>query len=267
MKNYLLLTVIILLSAVVLCTATLSNNGLKPLRSSQPPQDYTGAIAGVYCTDCHSSFGLNTVGGSVVATGLPVGNYTAGQQYNFSIATNHFTSDRKKWGFSIAARNSLEQAVGSFSSTNTNAAINGNELSHLNAVATGLQSAFTYTNLRWTAPLNPGVNDQQITFYIVGLAANSNSNTAGDYVYATTIDAALAVVYSFTGNGNWGNAANWSNGVIPPANLTGNAEIIIDPVIGGTCILDIEQRISNSSKLTVKSGKHLSVNGNLIIAN
>ena len=52
--------------------------------------------------------------------------------------------------------------------------------------------------------------------------------------------------------GGWSNAANWSNGVIPPANLTGNAEIIIDPVIGGTCILDIEQRISNSSKLTVK---------------
>jgi hypothetical protein len=160
--------------------------------STVPPQGYTGAT-GDYCTNCHSSFGLNSGGGNVTTSGLPVGSYVAGQAYDFSLTITHGAADRKRWGFSIKAVNSQGQSVGTFSSTQANAAPNGTELSHNNAVITGSQSSYTYTNLRWTAPANPGVNDRNVTFYYVGNAANQAQGNQGDYIYAGSQAIALPV--------------------------------------------------------------------------
>jgi hypothetical protein len=158
--------------------------------SSQPPTGYTGD-QGDHCNSCHSSFALNSGGGSVTTAGLPAGSFTAGQAYNFSLTIAHGTTDRRRWGFSIKAVNSAGDAVGTFSSTNTNAAVNGDELSHFSAVTTGLQNSFTYNNLRWTAPAAPGPNDNQVTFYYVGNAANNANGNQGDYIYSNTLNVAL----------------------------------------------------------------------------
>jgi hypothetical protein len=234
--------------------------------SSQPPQNYTGAD-GDYCTSCHSSNPLNSVGGSVAANGLPAGTYTAGTPYHFAVSINHSAANRRRFGFSIVARNSLGQNVGTFSGTNPNAANNGNEYAHFNAplLASGTQS-YTYDNLTWTAPVNPGVADQNITFYIVSNAANG-SGSSGDFIYAATVVASLSTTqtYTFTGNGNWSDAANWSNGLLPPAILTGNAAIVIDPPAGAVCVLDVPQQLSAGVSLEVKAGKQFVVNGNLVI--
>jgi hypothetical protein len=232
--------------------------------SSQPPQGHTGAD-GSYCTDCHTTNPLNNAGGGIAITGLPDAGYAPGTTYSFSLNTTHSAADRKRWGFSIEARNALNQAVGSFGSTNANAAINGNELSHKNAIATGSQSSFTYSNLSWTAPSNPSANDQTITFYFVGNAANG-SGSSGDFIYSgTKVISLQPPVYTFTGNGNWDNAANWSNNMLPPAILTGNASIIIDPPAGSECVLNIVQRIQNGATFTVKEGKAFKISGDLII--
>jgi hypothetical protein len=234
--------------------------------SSQPPEGYTGSD-GFYCTNCHSTNPLNSNGGMVVATGLPIAGYTAGTTYNFSIATTHSVADRKRWGFEIAARNSQNQNVGSFSTTNPNAAVNGAELAHNNAVSTDNAASFTYNNLSWTAPSNPGVADQTITFYYAANAANG-AGSSGDFIYAGTARSSLLITYTFTGNGNWTEAANWSNNTIPPADISGsNTQIIIDPPANGECVLNIVQRISGNAKLTVKDGKKFRVSGNLIINN
>ena len=72
-------------------------------------------------------------------------------------------------------------------------------------------------------------------------------------------------IYLFTGNGNWSNAANWRNGLMPPSTLPAGAEIIIDPLITGVCILDAPQNIAPGSKVTVQSNKKFVINGNLNI--
>lgn len=239
------------------------------IRSSAPPQGHTGT-AGIYCNNCHSGNALNASGGSVNINGLPENGYTAGASYNFSINISHGAADRRRWGFSVIAKNSAGITVGSFTSTNPNARNNGEELSHLNAVTFQTSSqSYTYTGLTWTAPAMPLAADENITFYVAGAAANGTGSTAGDFIYATTKNISLLVsqTYTFTGTGNWDDAANWSNNIIPPANISGNAVIIINPQEDGECVLNVEQHISSSANLSVAEGKKFRILGNLIINN
>ncbi len=158
--------------------------------SGVPPSGLTGATGG-YCTNCHGGAALNSGGGSVAVNGLPTGNYVAGQAYNFNLTISHGAANRRRWGFSIKAVNSSGQAVGTFSSTNTNAAPNTDdisELSHNNAVITPDQSSYTYNNLRWVAPATPSAVDQSVTFYYVGNAASGGSGSNGDFIYAGSIN-------------------------------------------------------------------------------
>ena len=85
---------------------------------------------------------------------------------------------------------------------------------------------------------------------------------AWDVAFKLSVNVTL---YLFTGNGLWSNAANWQNGLIPPATLPAGAEIIIDPSAAGECILDRPQNIAPGGKLTVQSNKKLVINGNLTI--
>lgn len=188
----------ITLLSIIFCIAFIFQSAVKsPKYSSVPPTGYTGA-SGDYCVSCHGDFSLNAGGGSVSTTGLPIGTYDAGQEYNFSLNISH-SSSRSRWGFSIAAVNSLGQPVGTFSSTNANASTNNNELSHNGAVSTSSQTSYTYNNLKWTAPASPSNNDKNVTFYYVGNAANGSGSTEGDYIYSgSTVVALPATLTSFT---------------------------------------------------------------------
>ncbi len=85
---------------------------------------------------------------------------------------------------------------------------------------------------------------------------------AWDVAFKLSVNVTL---YLFTANGLWSNAANWQNGLIPPATLPAGAEIIIDPSAAGECILDRPQNIAPGGKLTVQSNKKLIINGNLTV--
>lgn len=65
--------------------------------------------------------------------------------------------------------------------------------------------------------------------------------------------------YIFTGNGNFSDAAQWQNGNKPPAVVPYGVEVIINPLIDGTCILDTPLTLKPGSKLTVPDGKRLVV--------
>lgn len=69
------------------------------------------------------------------------------------------------------------------------------------------------------------------------------------------------VTYYFFGNGNWNNASNWVNQLIPPAILNGKHEIYINP--NGECVLNINQTVSNGAKVTVAKDKKLTITGSL----
>ena len=156
----------------------------KNFYSTQPPLGHTGAPGGNgTCASCHGN--LNTGGGSVTVNGLP-SSFRPGQTYSFSVTINH-PAGGQRWGFAISSENLNGNAVGSFSSTNPNAAINGivTELTHNNAVfSTG--TSYTYTGLTWTAPSVINSGDNRVTFFVVGNAANGNFASTGDFIYTAT---------------------------------------------------------------------------------
>lgn len=91
-----------------------------------------------------------------------------------------------------------------------------------------------------------------------GISADSSALVG---IWQTTIP----IIYTFTGNGNWNVASNWSNNTIPPNTLSAGNEIIINPQPGGQCILNVPYTVSAGAKLTVVAGKNFIVQGNLVV--
>ncbi len=151
-----------------------------------PPPGYTGASTGVYCTSCHSDFGLNSGGGSVTTLGLPTA-ITLGASYNFSTTITHGVADRERFGFAIKAVDATGAAVGTFTTTNPNAGVDNinREIGHRNAFQVSPDISYTYNNLTWTAPTVAPV--YPITFYIAGNAGNFGQGSSGDYIYSSTL--------------------------------------------------------------------------------
>jgi CubicO group peptidase (beta-lactamase class C family) len=70
--------------------------------------------------------------------------------------------------------------------------------------------------------------------------------------------------FTFTGNGNWTDASNWSNSMIPPPILPAGSKIIVDPIAGGECVLNTIQQIKTGASISVYNGKKFRIVGNLI---
>lgn len=75
----------------------------------------------------------------------------------------------------------------------------------------------------------------------------------------------LTPIYIFTGNGNWDEANNWYNNKVPPSTINSGSEIVINPVPGGQCILNIAYILSPGAKLTVNAAKNFVIQDNLTI--
>ncbi|MES2848574.1 MAG: T9SS C-terminal target domain-containing protein [Bacteroidota bacterium] len=99
--------------------------------------------------------------------------------------------------------------------------------------------------VRMVGPVTLTVNQKLKSFDI--------SNFVGNYF----------TKYLFTGNGNWSDSNNWKDNIQPPASLVAGNEIIIDPISGGVCTLDIQYTMPAGTKLTVSSDKNFVMNGNL----
>jgi hypothetical protein len=96
-------------------------------------------------------------------------------------------------------------------------------------------------------------------------ASESFNLVSGEYYVFLDRDPTglLPVTYTFTGNGNWNEPANWSGNLLPPAALPLGSDIIINPANGGTCILNVQQTILPGATLMVKEGKQFIIQGNL----
>ncbi|MDQ6764177.1 MAG: hypothetical protein M3015_16330, partial [Bacteroidota bacterium] len=75
------------------------------------------------------------------------------------------------------------------------------------------------------------------------------------------ISSVSSTVYKFIGNGNWNVSSNWLNNNMPPSTITAGSQIIIDPVTGGGCILNIPYTLSSDSIFTVNQGKEFLIQG------
>jgi 1,4-alpha-glucan branching enzyme len=107
-----------------------------------------------------------------------------------------------------------------------------------------------------------GINGPTGSTFNIASASQSITLKPGEYhVYINQ----PSTIYSFIGNGNWADAANWTYNRVPPSPLPAGAEIFINPQSGGECILNVSQTISPGAKFTVIAGKKLSIPLNLTI--
>lgn len=171
-------------------------------------------------------------------------------------------------GVSIRTGASVTNTTNSFvkSSTSTNF------VSLDSTGATGMRNIdgslpqLTYMRLQ-TSPassyIDAGTILSSVTYHDgVGIPYNGTAPDLGAFETAS-----ISTVYTFTGNGNWDDPANWMNSKVPPASLSAGDQIIIDPVDQGECLLDISYTVSPGATLTVMTGKVLRVPGNLSITN
>jgi hypothetical protein len=139
-----------------------------------------------------------------------------------------------------------------------------------NHIAATVSGGVTVNSVTYTDPTHVTLNLNTNTA-TVGNQTITVTNPDGQSLTSTTgiltITAAAPLTYTFNGNGNWSNAANWLGGVVPPAVLPAPWEIIINPISGGECLLQIStvQTIASGAKLTVTGPKKLRVEGSLII--
>ncbi|MEO6131430.1 MAG: YCF48-related protein, partial [Saprospiraceae bacterium] len=99
-------------------------------------------------------------------------------------------------------------------------------------------------------------------------AVKSETTTAGSYRNMSEgifISKPVVTTFTFAGNGNWSLSANWNNNLKPPATLPLGYSIVIDPLIGGDCILNSTQHISTGANFHVIPGKDFVIAGALYL--
>jgi|GEM_PF-3065917 len=161
--------------------------------SGGPPDELAGNPPNrANCTQCHSSFGVNTGQGSLDLIDFPE-EYTTGETYQITI--NLEDPNASRWGFQLTAIDDGNDRAGDID------VVNGNQtrLSDRNGRPQYLmqRAAGTFRNQRnqaqwvfdWTAPDD---DIGEIRFYVAGNAANNNGNTAGDRIYTSNFSMAAA---------------------------------------------------------------------------
>ena len=124
------------------------------------------------------------------------------------------------------------------------------------ATGTGLITVNNTSN-----PINSYGADQMFTEYNAELYFSGQCPviTGGYELVKLTLGSAALKTFTFTGNGNWSNPANWSGNAVPPATILSGYTVIIN----GQCILDIAEHMQSGASVTVLSGKSLVITGSL----
>lgn len=69
--------------------------------------------------------------------------------------------------------------------------------------------------------------------------------------------------YTFSGNGNWSNASNWTNNTKPPARLPSGSSIFISPQAGDSCVLNTPHKNLPGSNMVITTGAKFIVRGGI----
>ncbi len=176
-----LLTLLPLAAFALLTSEQLSDNG---------KAGATGSPGEVDCTDCHSSYTLNSGGGAayISVSGVTNNEYIPGQTYPMSVTVRFI--GRSLFGVGVEALTSSNVNGGTLNVTDAvHTAIKTTTIggaSRRNLVHTfngGASQDSMVFNFSWTAP---AAGAGTITFYYCGIAANNNGSESGDYVYQGT---------------------------------------------------------------------------------
>ncbi len=99
-------------------------------------------------------------------------------------------------------------------------------------------------------------------------AVKSETTSSGSYQNMSEgifIAKPVVSTFIFSGDGAWSTSAYWTNSLKPPAILPTGYSIIIDPPLGGECLLDITQHIATGAHLLLIPGKKFVIAENLFM--
>ncbi len=151
----------------------------------------TGSPGEFDCTGCHTSFPVNTGGGSITISSPNLTNwqYVPGQVYQIDVTVAKTGVPLFGFGFE-ALRTSNNTNGGILSITNSvetqikSAVVSGSSRTNVVHKENGGLTANSHTfSFNWTAP---ATNIGNIRFYTAGNAADNNDDSLGDYVYKTS---------------------------------------------------------------------------------
>ena len=152
--------------------------------SSGPLDGLTNAPGEGNCTQCHSTFPLNSGDGSLAMAGIGA-TYLPGQTYTLEVTLAD--PQAMRWGFEFTILNEAGDSVGQISpvdgTTQTSSAGNRDYAKHtLAGTFPGTPDSHTW-QVQWIAP---EFATGEVTLYVAGNAANNNGSTSGDRIYATS---------------------------------------------------------------------------------
>ncbi len=151
-------------------------------RSGNPPDARTGAPGESTCAGCHGN--LNVGGGSVTVTAPD--SFTPGDTVDVFVQVER--AGQSRWGFEVTVLDGADQPAGDIILTEpartqlSVAGGTGRQYVKQTSLGTdpGTPNLSPGWGFRWASPVStPGA----VSFYIVGIAANGNGGTSGDYTY------------------------------------------------------------------------------------
>lgn len=181
------------LAAMVACLSA----GVALAFSSGPLDGLTAAPGEGNCTQCHSTFGLNSGSGTLSISGIPQ-SYTPATSYVVTVSLSDPQASR--WGFEFTIIDGSGNSVGTLTpadgntQTSTGGAFLRTYAKHTSAGSQLGESTGVTWDVNWTSPAE-GAGDA--TLYVAGNAANGNFANTDDFIYtnsfAMTEDVASAV--------------------------------------------------------------------------
>ena len=146
----------------------------------------TGSPGESTCISCHSSFAINSGGGSITISSSPAftgGQYIPGTVYTITVTVSHTGSS--VFGLGVEALTSSNTNAGTLAITipgETHILTSSGRTNVVHKLNGGLTSNSKAFAFQWTAPASGNV-----TFYAAGIGGNHNGSDTGDYVYNTSL--------------------------------------------------------------------------------
>jgi hypothetical protein len=196
-------------AALVLLLATIPSLAPEAAAYSDiPPSGRTGAPGEATCTSCHGA--LNDGQGTLLLGGVPT-SYIPGQHYTFTVSLSRAGATR--WGFEVT---SLFTTGGAYAGTlaapsnltlfqtkTSKGYVSQTNTLGVDGTFAGTSNGSVVWSFDWTAPAAGAGN---VTFYLVGVAANFDDDAGpGDLVYTTAVSVTEGTTTAATTtNKSWG---------------------------------------------------------------
>jgi hypothetical protein len=182
---------------VAMLVAIIGYTGLLPsvnrveASASGPSAGHTGAPGENNCTECHTSFPVNSGPGNIAITGLPA-RYAPGQHIQLTVTVTQ--SQVVLYGFQFTALDLFGRPAGTFTLPahtppllqTVTGIFNNVERTYVEHTNDGIIPT-QFGSLSWTFTWNaPNQDVGPVKFYAAGNAANGDGSPGSDYIYTTS---------------------------------------------------------------------------------